>query len=63
MEELTETMQGSKNKTTAGTDGVNTEHFKYAFQKVLLCFIYLANIYRRHKCVLKECNFVLIAPI
>ena len=37
-------MEGFKNKTTAGTDGVNTELSKYAFQKVLICFTDLANI-------------------
>jgi len=37
-------MEGFKNKTTAGTDGVNTELFKYAFWKVLICFTDLANI-------------------
>jgi hypothetical protein len=63
MEVLTETMQGFKYKTTAGTDGVNKELFKYAFQKVLICFTDLANIYRRYKHVLKQRNIVLIAPI
>lgn len=62
-EELTETMQGFKNQTTAGTDGVNIELFKYTFQKVLIRFTDLANIYWRYKCVLKEQNVVLIAPI
>jgi hypothetical protein len=37
-------MEGFKNKTTAGTDGVNTELFKYAFQKVSICFTDLASI-------------------
>jgi hypothetical protein len=62
-EELTETMQGFKNKTTVVTDGVDIELFKYAFQKVLKCFTDLANTYWRYKCVQKERNVVLIAPI
>ena len=36
-------MQGFKNQTTAGTDGVNIKLFKYAFQKVLICFTDLAK--------------------
>ena len=56
-------MQGFKNKTTAGTNGVNIEVFKYAFQEVLICFTDLTNIYWRYKCVPKEQNVVLIAPI
>jgi hypothetical protein len=62
-EELTETTQGFKNKTTGVTDSVDIEPFKYAFQKVLICFTNLANIYWRYKCVRKERNVVLIAPI
>jgi len=56
-------VEGFKNKTTAGNDGVNIELFKYVFQKVLICFTDLANIYWRYKRVLKEWNVVLIAPI
>jgi hypothetical protein len=56
-------MQGFKNKTKAGNGGVNTELFKCAFQKLLIRFTDLANIYWRYKCVLKEQNVVLIAPI
>jgi hypothetical protein len=61
--ELVAALESVKNKKTPGSDGLNTEFRKCAYQKILIRFFDLISIFWVYGRVTRECVIALIATV